>query len=120
MNSNTSEFMLMIHKPKYENFDITTLRTSPESHLHWKKRFHNNPLYFGIYADFAADNEKDNSSIGNKTTDIYEQNPVLNGYHTKYELADVLQSSFYKSPLGYNTVTWFVNEVIKLGNELAF
>ena len=33
-----------------------------------KKHFHKNPLYFRIYADFEADNEKDNSSIGNKTS----------------------------------------------------
>ena len=33
-----------------------------------KKHFHKNPLYFRIYADFEADNEKDNSIIGNKTT----------------------------------------------------
>ena len=29
--------MLKIHKPKIENNDITTIRTSSESHLHWKK-----------------------------------------------------------------------------------
>ena len=61
--------MLSLHKPKCENIDITTIRTSPESHLHWKKHFHKNPFYFRIY-DFEADNEKDNSNIGNKTTNI--------------------------------------------------
>ena len=40
--------MLMIHKPKCENIDITTLRTSNNSHLHWKKRFHENPLCFRV------------------------------------------------------------------------
>ena len=35
-----------------------------------KKHFHKNPFYFRIYADFEADNEKDNSSAGNKTTNI--------------------------------------------------
>ena len=58
--------MLLLHKPKCENNDITTIRTSPELHLHWKKHFHKNPLYFKIYADFGADNEKDNSNIGKK------------------------------------------------------
>ena len=58
----------------------------------WKKHFHKNPLYFRIYADFGADNEKDNSKIGNKTTNIYKQNPVLNGYHIISELEDVLES----------------------------
>ena len=70
-NSFTSEEnMLMLHKPKCEIFNITTIRASPESHLHWKKHFHKNALYFRIYADFEADNEKDNSSIGNKTTNF--------------------------------------------------
>ena len=34
---------------------------------------------FRIYANFEAHNEKDNSNLGNKTTNIYKQNPVLNG-----------------------------------------
>ena len=58
LNSYTSENMLMIQKPKCENNDITTIRTSPESHLHWKKNsFIRNPLIFRIYADFEADKE---------------------------------------------------------------
>ena len=67
-----------------------------------------------------ADNEKDNSSIGNKTTNIYKQNPVLNGYRIESELNDFLQSGYYKSPLGYDNVDWFVDEVIKLENKVAF
>ena len=112
--------MLMLHKPKSENIDITTIRTSSESHIHWKKHFHKNPIYFKIYADFEADNEKDNSSVGNKTTNIYKRNPVLNGYRIVSELEDVLQSGYYKSPLGYDNVDWFVDEVIKLENKMAF
>ena len=112
--------MLKKHKPKCENNDITSIKTSNESYLHWKKHFHKNPLYFRIYADFEADNEKDNSIIGNKTTNIYKQNPVLNGYHIVSELEDVLKSEYYKSPLGYDNVDWFVNEVIKLENKMAF
>ena len=34
LNSYTSENMLKIHKPKCENNEITTIRTSTESHLH--------------------------------------------------------------------------------------
>ena len=82
----------MLHKPKSEDNDISTIRTSPESHLHWKDHFHKTPLYFRLYADFEADNEKDNSSVGNKTNKIYKQNPVLNGYHVLSELEDVLKS----------------------------
>ena len=120
LSSYTSENMLIKHKPKCENNDITTIRTSNESHLQWKKHFHKNPLYFRIYADFEADNEKDNSSIGNKTTNLYKQNPVLNGYHIVSELDDVLKSGYHKSPLGYNNVDWFVDEIIKLENKMAF
>ena len=112
--------MLKIHKPKCENNDITTIRSSSDSHLHWKKHFHKNPLCFRIYADFEADNEKDNSSMGNKTTNIYKQNPVLNGYEIVSELEDVLQSGYHKSPLGYDNIVWFVDEVIKLENKMAF
>ena len=112
--------MLMLHKPKCENHDITTIRTSSESHRPWKKHFHKNPLIFRIYAVFEADNEKDNSIVGNTTTKIYKQNPVLNGYRIESELEDVLQSGYYKSLLGYDKVEWFVNEVIKLGNKMAF
>ena len=112
--------MLLLHKPKCENIDITTIRTSNESHLNGKKHFHKNPLNFRIYADFEADDEKDNSIIGNKTTNIYEQNPVFNGYHIESELEDILKSEYYKSPLGCNNVDWFVDEVIKLEIKMAF
>ena len=56
-NSYTSDNMLMIHKPRCENNDITTNRNAPDSHLHWKNHFLKNPLYFRIDADFEADNE---------------------------------------------------------------
>ena len=82
-----------------------------------KKHFHKNPLFFRIIADFEADNEVDGSSVGNKTTNIYKHNPVLNGYYIISELEDVLESGYYESPLGYNYVDWFVKEVIKLEKE---
>ena len=120
LSSYTSENMLMKHKEKCGDDKITTIKTSNESYLYWKKHFHKNPLYFRIYADFEADNEKDSSIIGNKTTNIYKQNPILNGYHIESELEDVLKSKYYKSPLGYNNVDWFFNEVIKLEKKMAF
>ena len=120
LSSYTSENMLSKHKPKCGIDNITTIKTSNESHLQWKKHFHKNPLYFRIYADFEADNEKDISIVGNKTTNIFKQNPVLNGYHIVSELDDVLKSDYYKSPLGCNNVDWFVDEVIKLENKMAF
>ena len=85
-----------------------------------KKHFYKNPLYFRIYADFEADNEKENSIVGNKITNIYKQNPILNGYHIISELEDVLESEYYKSPLGFDNVDWFVDEVIKVENKMAF
>ena len=33
---------------------------------------------------------------------------------------DVLKSGYYKSPLGYNNVDWFVEEVKKLEKKMAF
>ena len=120
LSSYTRENMLMKHKQKYGGDNITTIKNSKESHLHWNYHFHKNPLYFRIYADFEADNEKDSSIIGIKTTNIYKQNPVLNGYHIVTEVEDVLKSEYYKSPLYYNNVDWFVNEIIKLENKMAF
>ena len=84
--------MSIKQKQKCGDDNITTIKNSMESHLHWNKHFHKNPLYFRIYADFEADNEKDISSVGNKTTNIYKQNPVLNGYRIKSKLDDVLKS----------------------------
>ena len=112
--------MLMKHKEKCGEDNITTIKTSNESHIYWKKHFHKNPLYFRIYADFEADNEKDSSTIGNKTTNIYKQNPVLNGYKIVSKLEDVLKSGCYKSPLGYENVDWFLDEIIKLENKMVF
>ena len=33
---------------------------------------------------------------------------------------DVLESGYYESPLGYDNVDWFVKEIIKLENKMAF
>ena len=64
-----------------------------------KKHFQKNPLYFRIFADFAADKEVDGSSVGNKTTKIYKQHPILNGYYLKPDMEDVLESGHYESTL---------------------
>ena len=112
--------MLMKHKEKCGDDNITTIKTSNETHLHWKKHFHKNQSCFRIYADFEADNEKVNTCIGNKTTNIYKQNPVLNGYHIESDLEDILKSDYYQSLLGYDNVVWFVDEVIRLENKIAF
>ena len=120
LSSYTSENMLIKHKQKCGDDNITTIKTSNKSHLHWEKYFHKNPLYFRIYADFEADNEKDNRCIGNKTYNIYKQNPILNGYQIISELEDVLKSEYHQSSLGYDNVDWFLDEVIKLENKMTF
>ena len=119
LSSYTSENMIMKHRQNSRDDTITTIKTSSESHLQWKKHFHKNLLYFRICADFEADKEIDDSSIGNKTTNIYKQNPILNGFHTESELEDVLKNGYHKSPLGYKNVDWFVDEVVKLENNMA-
>ena len=86
LSSYTSEHMLMLYKQNCGDDNITTIRTSSKSHLNWKNHFHKNRLFSRIYADFKADNEIDNSSTGNKTTNIYRQNPILNGNYIISEL----------------------------------
>ena len=120
LSSYTCENALTNHKENCGEDNICTIRTSNEPHLYWKNHFHKNPLYFRIIADFEADNEIDGSNIGNKTTNIYKQNPVPNGYYIISELEDVLESGYYESPLGYDNLDWFVKEVIKLENKMAF
>ena len=84
------------------------------------KDTHKNPLFFRVYGVFETDNEIDNLNRGNKTTNIYKQNPVCNGYYIMSEINDVLKSGYYESPPGYDHVDCFVNEVIKLENKMAF
>ena len=85
-----------------------------------KITFHQDPIYPRIYADFGADNAIDNSSTGKETTNVYKQNPVLNGYHIVSELDDILKSGYYDFPSGYVNVAWFVNETTKLENKMSF
>ena len=118
--SHTNQNALVNHKEKCGDDNICTIRTSSEPHLSWKKQFQKNPMIFKIIADFEADNEIDGSSVGNKTTNIYKQNPILNGVYIISELEDVLESGYYESPLGYNNVDWYVTDVIKLENKMAF
>ena len=45
LSSYTSENMLIKHKQKCGKDNITTIKISNESHLHWKNHFQKNPLY---------------------------------------------------------------------------
>ena len=83
--------MSLMHNLKRENQEITTFRTSSEPHFHWKNHFHRKLLGFGMYADFEANVEIDNSTKGSKTTKIYKQNPVCNGYFINCELNHVFK-----------------------------
>ena len=77
LNSYTCENALINHKENCGDDNICTIRTSNESHLYWRKHFHKNPLYFRIYEDFEADNEKDYSKIGNKIPTFTNKNLYL-------------------------------------------
>ena len=119
LSSYTSENMLLLHKQKRGDDDITTNRTSSDTHNQWKKHFHKIPLFFRICSDIEADIEKDNSSIGNKITIIYKQVPLCNGYRIVSELEDVLKSGYCIYPLGYANVNRFVDDNINLENKIA-
>ena len=98
---------------------ITSSKLHPNRIFIGKNHFHKNPSYFRVYADFAADNGKDNISIGFKITSFCKPNPVCNCYHIVTELEDVSNSE-YKSRLVNENVDWFVDEIFKLENKLNF
>ena len=85
----------------------------------WKKHFHKFPLYFRIYGDFDCNNSTALPHIVIKTTLIFRQNPICNGFYIVSELNNVLQSG-YRSCFGENNVKWFVNEGIKIENKMKF
>ena len=85
----------MNHNEKCGEDNICAISTSSESRLYWKKHFHKNPLNFRIIADFEADNEINGTNVRNKATNIYKQNPGLNGYYVISELEDILRSGYY-------------------------
>ena len=107
-------------KPNNQQQELSSIRKSRESYLHWKKHFHKNALYFRIHADLEADIEFDNSSIGDKTNNIYKRNPNCNGFCMECELNNVLKNRYYESPVGYDNVNWFVDEVIKFAIKMNF
>ena len=110
--------MLIKHKNLCSQIQI--LKTSPNSYIYGKKYYQKNKLYFRIYADFEADNKEEKTSIGVKTTNIYKQEPVCNGYNIVSELEDILKSGYHKSPLGHEKINWLVDEIIKLENKMNF
>ena len=109
----------MKHSERCRHQDITAIRVSKESHLLWKKHFHKILLYFRIFGDFECNNKIEGSHIGNKTTNIFKQNPMCNDFYIVSELEDVLLSG-YHSTFSENNVEWFVDEVIKIENKMNF
>ena len=118
LNSYTTHNMLVKHKKLCQ--ENQQLKTSTNSHIYWKKYFQKNKLYFRTYPDFDADNKKENTNIGDKTTNIYQQEPVCNGYQTVSDSDHVLKSEYHKSPLGYENINWFVDEIVKLESKMTF
>ena len=66
LSSYSNQKVLEKHKFKRGQQGITSIRTSNESHIYWKKYFHKIPLYFRVYGDFECNNEIDNSNMGKK------------------------------------------------------
>ena len=120
LSSYSSQNVSLKQKERCEQQKTTSIRNSNESHLFWKKHFSKNLSYFMIIADFQADDEIANSSIRNKNTNIFTQNPVNNGCYIVSVLDNVLRSGYYESPPGYENVYWFTDEVIRFENKVAF
>ena len=119
LSAYTSQNFLIKHE-RCDKQERTIIKFSIESHLYGKKRFHLNPLCFWIYAGCEADNEIDNSNIGNETSNILKQNPVCNVFYIVSELNDVSKSANSESNLNYDIIDSFVDEVIKLENRMVF
>ena len=100
--------------------EITSRKLDDESHNNWKDHFRMNPFYFRVIFVFEADKEIDKSNIGNKISNIYEQNHVCSDYYILSELYYFLKSGYYESNLDYKNLDWFVVEIIKLENKMAF
>ena len=120
MSSYSGQNVLKRHKQRCDQQEITSNKTSNESHIFWKKHFHTNPLGFRIYAGFEPDNEYDNSSIGIETTNVYKQSPVFNGSYRVYGMNDVLQSGYYETLLEYDIVDWLCEWADQKRKKMAF
>ena len=75
---------------------------------------------FRIDADFEADIGMDSFWIENKTNSTYRQISVCHDYYIFTEPNNLLQSGYCNSPLSYDIVDWFVDEVKKLWIKMNF
>ena len=95
LNSYTSENMLSLHKSKCENYDITTIRTSSESHLLWKKNIFIRIHCILGYTQILKLMMKSIILVLIMKQLIFSSKiPILNGYNTKSELDDILESGY--------------------------
>ena len=91
------------HKDRCEERDFPSTKISIDTNIKWKNHNQKVPSYFKINADFKCINEKDNSTIGEKSTNIFKQNPVCSEYYIVSDLPEVLRNEF-KSNFGINNV----------------
>ena len=70
MSSDSIQKVLMKRRQRCEQQEQTSIRTSIEPHLNWKKYFHKNLLHFLDNSDFEADNGIDKYSIFGKTANV--------------------------------------------------
>ena len=73
VSSYSSQNVLSEHNERCYQQERTSIETSIESHLYWKKHFHKILFNFGIYAGFEADKKANKSSIGDKRTNSYSK-----------------------------------------------
>ena len=104
LSANTNERAFAKHNLRCEQQGITSIKTSTESHLYWKKKIHQVEVYISSYADFEANIETNISNIGDKRTRNFKQNSVCNMYYIFSELNDVLLIGFSSFPLGYDNL----------------
>ena len=110
MSSYSIQKVLLEHKQRRAKQELTASKTSEESQVFWKKRFHKNPLIFSFYANFRADAGIDSFNRRNKTMNLFKLKPVFNGYYKVSELNDYLQRTCYKFSLGSDNEDWFLDE----------
>ena len=79
MSSFSSQNVLLKHKQRSNQQEITIFRTSNESHTNWKKHLEKSVKCFRIYAGSEIVNEFDDFSIGDNSAIVFKQNPICNG-----------------------------------------
>ena len=80
--SYTNHNVLINHIQNCGQQEVTSTKLSREPYIFWENHFHRNPVPFRIIADFEAEYKiGDDKVVGKKTTKIYKQKPVIDGYY---------------------------------------